>query len=132
LLKELLPKVGKAAVFTNEQSSVQLSLVQGTAWRLGLATYIKATRSICRVVAINDLPTSASEMMANRERFLKGWCAIPAAGRTQSISDENCPAKFAVFGRDGETVHAERAKLSLAHGPRLELTSTLWDRRPVT
>jgi len=40
LLKELLPKVGKAAVFTNEQSSEQLPLVQGTARRLGLTLHV--------------------------------------------------------------------------------------------
>ena len=40
LLKELLPNVGKAAVFTNEQTSAQLSLVQGTARRLGLPLHV--------------------------------------------------------------------------------------------
>jgi ABC-type uncharacterized transport system substrate-binding protein len=40
LLKELLPNVGKIAVFTNEQTSEQLSLVQGTARRLGLPLHV--------------------------------------------------------------------------------------------
>src|SRR5262249_881668 len=40
LLKELLPKVGKVAVFTNEQTSEQLSLVQGTARLLGLQLHV--------------------------------------------------------------------------------------------
>ena len=40
LLKELLPAMGKAAVFTNEQTAAQLALVQGTARRLGLALHV--------------------------------------------------------------------------------------------
>jgi putative tryptophan/tyrosine transport system substrate-binding protein len=40
LLRELLPKVGKTAVFTNEQTSGQLSQVQGTARRLGLPLHV--------------------------------------------------------------------------------------------
>ncbi len=40
LLKELMPAVRKVAVFANEQTSAQLSLVQGTARRLGLALHI--------------------------------------------------------------------------------------------
>jgi putative tryptophan/tyrosine transport system substrate-binding protein len=40
LLKELLPAAGKVAVFTNEQTSEQLSLVQGTARRLGLPLHV--------------------------------------------------------------------------------------------
>ena len=37
LLKELIPSVGTVAVFTNEQTTAQLALAQGTARRLGLA-----------------------------------------------------------------------------------------------
>jgi len=40
LLKELLPNMGKLAVFTNEQTAAQLALVQGTARRLGLAMHV--------------------------------------------------------------------------------------------
>ena len=40
LLKELLPDMGKLAVFTNEQTTAQLALVQGTARRLGLALHV--------------------------------------------------------------------------------------------
>jgi putative ABC transport system substrate-binding protein len=40
LLKELLPGVKKVAVFTNEQTSEQLSLAQGTARRLGLPLHV--------------------------------------------------------------------------------------------
>jgi putative ABC transport system substrate-binding protein len=40
LLKELLPGVSKVAVFANEQTSSQLSLVQGTARRLGLPLHV--------------------------------------------------------------------------------------------
>src|SRR5262245_36979144 len=40
LLKELLPSAAKVAVFTNEQTSVQLALVQGTARRLGLTLHV--------------------------------------------------------------------------------------------
>jgi putative ABC transport system substrate-binding protein len=40
LLKELLPGMGKVAVFTNEQTTAQLALVQGTARRLGLALHV--------------------------------------------------------------------------------------------
>lgn len=40
LLKELLPTVGKVAVFTNEQTVGQLALAQGTARRLGLALHV--------------------------------------------------------------------------------------------
>src|SRR5262249_20915105 len=40
LLKELLPNVGKVAVFANEQTSEQLSLVRGTARRLGLPLHV--------------------------------------------------------------------------------------------
>jgi putative ABC transport system substrate-binding protein len=40
LVRELLPGVGKVVVFTNEQTSAQLSLVQGTARRLGLPLHV--------------------------------------------------------------------------------------------
>jgi ABC-type uncharacterized transport system substrate-binding protein len=40
LLKELLPKVSKVAAYTNEQTSAQLALVQGTAGRLGLPLHV--------------------------------------------------------------------------------------------
>jgi putative ABC transport system substrate-binding protein len=40
LLKEMLPGVSKVAVFANEQTSEQLSLVQGTARRLGLPLHV--------------------------------------------------------------------------------------------
>lgn len=40
LLKELLPGVRKVAVFTNEQTSAQLSLVEGTARRLSLPLHV--------------------------------------------------------------------------------------------
>lgn len=40
LLKELLPGMGKVAVFTNEQTTAQLALVQGTARRMGLALHV--------------------------------------------------------------------------------------------
>ena len=40
LLKEMLPGVGNVAVFTNEQTSAQLSLVRGTARRLSLPLHI--------------------------------------------------------------------------------------------
>jgi putative tryptophan/tyrosine transport system substrate-binding protein len=40
LLKEMLPGVKKVAVFTNEQTSEQLSLAQGTARRLGLPLHV--------------------------------------------------------------------------------------------
>ena len=40
LLKEMLPRMGKVAVFTNEQTQAQLALVQGTARRLGLALHV--------------------------------------------------------------------------------------------
>ena len=40
LLKEMLPGVSKVAVFANEQTSVQLALVQGTARRLGLPLHL--------------------------------------------------------------------------------------------
>lgn len=36
LLRELLPRMRKVAVFTNEQTSAQLALARGTARRLGL------------------------------------------------------------------------------------------------
>ena len=40
LLKEMLPGAGRVAVFTNEQTSAQLSLAQGTARRMGLALHV--------------------------------------------------------------------------------------------
>ena len=40
LLKELLPGIGKVAVFANEQTAAQLALVQGTARRMGLALHV--------------------------------------------------------------------------------------------
>ena len=40
LLKEMLPRAGKLAVFANAQTSEQLSVVQGTAGRMGLALEI--------------------------------------------------------------------------------------------
>ena len=40
LLKEMLPGVGKVAVFTNAQTSDQLSVVQGTARRMGLVLHV--------------------------------------------------------------------------------------------
>ncbi len=40
LLKETLPAIGKVAVFTNSQTSDQLSVVQGTSRRMGLALHI--------------------------------------------------------------------------------------------
>ncbi len=40
LLKEMLPSVSSVAVFTNEQTSEQLSLVRGTARRLGLPVHL--------------------------------------------------------------------------------------------
>lgn len=40
LVSELLPGVRKVVVFTNEQTSAQLSLVQGTARRLGLPLHV--------------------------------------------------------------------------------------------
>lgn len=40
LLKELLPGMGKVAVFTNEQTAAQLALAQGTARRMGLALHV--------------------------------------------------------------------------------------------
>ena len=40
LLKELLPSATKVAVLTNEQTSAQLSLTQGTARRLGLSVHV--------------------------------------------------------------------------------------------
>jgi putative ABC transport system substrate-binding protein len=40
ILKEMLPGVGKVAVFTNAQTSEQLSIVQGTARRMGLALHV--------------------------------------------------------------------------------------------
>jgi hypothetical protein len=40
LLREMSPGVSKVAVFANEQTSEQLSLVQGTARRLGLPLHV--------------------------------------------------------------------------------------------
>ncbi|MEO6743553.1 MAG: ABC transporter substrate-binding protein [Caldimonas sp.] len=40
LLRELLPRMRKVAVFTNEQTSAQLALARGTARRLGLALHV--------------------------------------------------------------------------------------------
>ena len=40
LLKEMVPSVTKVAVFTNEQTTDQLSLAQGTARRMGLALHV--------------------------------------------------------------------------------------------
>jgi putative ABC transport system substrate-binding protein len=40
LLKELLPTMSKVAVFTNEQTTAQLALAQGTARRLDLALHV--------------------------------------------------------------------------------------------
>ena len=40
LLQELLPSLKKVVVFTNEQTTAQLALVQGTAWRLGLTLHV--------------------------------------------------------------------------------------------
>jgi putative ABC transport system substrate-binding protein len=40
LLKELFPGMGKVAVFTNDQTTAQLALVQGTARRIGLALHV--------------------------------------------------------------------------------------------
>jgi putative ABC transport system substrate-binding protein len=40
LLKEMLPRVSKVAVFTNAQTSEQLSVVQGTARRIGLDLHV--------------------------------------------------------------------------------------------
>ena len=40
LLREMLPGVSKVAVFANDQTSEQLSLVQGTARRLGLQLHV--------------------------------------------------------------------------------------------
>jgi putative ABC transport system substrate-binding protein len=40
LLRELLPAMDKTAVFTNEQTTAQLALVQGTARRLGLVLHV--------------------------------------------------------------------------------------------
>jgi putative ABC transport system substrate-binding protein len=40
LLKEMLPRTGTVAVFTNSQTSDQLSVVQGSARRMGLALHV--------------------------------------------------------------------------------------------
>ena len=40
ILKEFFPGMGKLAVFTNDQTTAQLALVQGTARRLGLALHV--------------------------------------------------------------------------------------------
>jgi len=40
LMKEMLPRVAKVAVFSNAQTSEQLSVVQGTARRVGLALHV--------------------------------------------------------------------------------------------
>lgn len=40
LLKELLPKLKRVAVFANEETTEQLSLVRGTARRMGLALHV--------------------------------------------------------------------------------------------
>ena len=40
LMKEMLPRVAKVAVFTNAQTSEQLSVVRGTARRIGLAVHV--------------------------------------------------------------------------------------------
>lgn len=40
LLKEMVPGIVKVAVFTNEQTTAQLALVQGTARRLGVAVHV--------------------------------------------------------------------------------------------
>lgn len=40
MLREVLPAIGKIAVFTNSQTSEQLSVVQGTSRRMGLALHI--------------------------------------------------------------------------------------------
>ena len=40
LLKELSPGIEKVAVFTNEQTTAQLALVQGTARRLGITLHV--------------------------------------------------------------------------------------------
>ena len=45
VLKEMLPNVAKVAVFTNLQTSEQLSLVQGTARRMGLALHVVDLKS---------------------------------------------------------------------------------------
>jgi putative tryptophan/tyrosine transport system substrate-binding protein len=46
LLKELLPGVSKVAVFANEQTAAQLSVVQGTARRLGLPLHVVDFKSL--------------------------------------------------------------------------------------
>ena len=40
LLKEMFPRIGKVAVFTNAQTSDQLSVVQGTARRMRMALHV--------------------------------------------------------------------------------------------
>jgi putative ABC transport system substrate-binding protein len=40
LMREMLPNVDRIAVFTNDQTSAQLALVQGTARRLGLELHV--------------------------------------------------------------------------------------------
>lgn len=40
LTKELFPRIGKVAVFTNEDTTAQLNLIQGTARRLGIALHV--------------------------------------------------------------------------------------------
>lgn len=40
LLKEMFPAMTKVAVFTNEQTTAQLAMVQGTARRIGLALHV--------------------------------------------------------------------------------------------
>jgi putative ABC transport system substrate-binding protein len=40
LLKEMLPRASKVAVFTNAQTTEQLSVVQGASRRMGLALYV--------------------------------------------------------------------------------------------
>ena len=40
LLKQMLPRASKVAVFTNAQTSEQLSVVQGTARRMGLGVHV--------------------------------------------------------------------------------------------
>lgn len=40
LLTEMLPRATKVAVFTNEQTAAQLSLVQGTARRMGITLHV--------------------------------------------------------------------------------------------
>jgi len=84
LLKELLPAADKLSVFTNEQTSEQLSLAQGTARRLGLPLHVMEFKRPPFDYEAR-LPTPCVP------RLKRSWCSGPRSGHRRNTKFPSLP-----------------------------------------